>query len=516
MSVYHGGSAPFPEQTPEFLVKTSNSGICFSGGGTRSLSACMGQMRALHKLDILENARYISCVSGGSWASAAYTYYQSGPKDDDALLGEDPTLEEMQSWTCEHWKNSLKKPSLGYPATADFAQSLTQYLERSPHDLAWIDAVRDTYFKPYGLDQLCYFSDHDEVVHEIISENADVQPDWQASDFNQPRKNRPYLIINATLLWPIEALDKVNRVLIQFTPQYVGHACLQYLEEKNVFEKTTTQVIGGGFLDTFAFQSSGPNAISDDWLEMPIPEQPFSLWHASGISSSAYGYDAAEIDFKTMIPQVDYWAVSEVESSQSVVAPHYISDGGNLENLGIMALLQRQVETIVVFENTPVPIHKNKSGHITVDTVVTSLFGVDNDDFPRNQVFNADELAPLLETLWQARMSGNLCMAQTQHITLQNDWFGIKPYSVKILWVYNSPVDLWATQLSQSVQEDISQGVQGKGALAHFPNYKTLDEDDFLSIRLTAYQVSMISNMFSWSIQKNADIFREFLPAAIK
>lgn len=60
----------FPEQTTDFLASTTNCGICFSGGGTRAMSAAMGQMRGLNNLGVLKNARYISCVSGGSWASA--------------------------------------------------------------------------------------------------------------------------------------------------------------------------------------------------------------------------------------------------------------------------------------------------------------------------------------------------------------------------------------------------------------------------------------------------------------
>ena len=58
----------FPETTPELLSRTNNCGICFSGGGTRSMAATMGQLRALHKLGLLAKARYISSVSGGSWA----------------------------------------------------------------------------------------------------------------------------------------------------------------------------------------------------------------------------------------------------------------------------------------------------------------------------------------------------------------------------------------------------------------------------------------------------------------
>src|SRR4051794_17191246 len=64
---------------------TTNTGLCFSGGGSRALSAAMGQMRGLRELGLLSRARYISCVSGGSWASTAYTFLPSFITDDDFL-----------------------------------------------------------------------------------------------------------------------------------------------------------------------------------------------------------------------------------------------------------------------------------------------------------------------------------------------------------------------------------------------------------------------------------------------
>jgi len=70
-----------------------NTGVCFSGGGTRALAATMGQLRGLDHLRLIEGIDYISCVSGGSWAAVPYTYYHTkssggaGPVDDASLLG---------------------------------------------------------------------------------------------------------------------------------------------------------------------------------------------------------------------------------------------------------------------------------------------------------------------------------------------------------------------------------------------------------------------------------------------
>ena len=66
-----GGSLEeqFPELALPAYQKRKNVGLCFSGGGTRAMVMAMGQMRALHQQERLMSARYISCVSGGSWAS---------------------------------------------------------------------------------------------------------------------------------------------------------------------------------------------------------------------------------------------------------------------------------------------------------------------------------------------------------------------------------------------------------------------------------------------------------------
>src|SRR5688500_12234892 len=75
----------WPEQE-EAGVKP-NLGICFPGGGTRALCATMGQLRGLLSFDFLKSVDYISCVSGGSWASSAFSYYRAGAANDTEFLG---------------------------------------------------------------------------------------------------------------------------------------------------------------------------------------------------------------------------------------------------------------------------------------------------------------------------------------------------------------------------------------------------------------------------------------------
>ncbi len=61
-----------------------------SGGGTRAMVCATGQLQALRKIGVLDSVGYVgylSCVSGGSWASVPFTYYNAGAANDDELLG---------------------------------------------------------------------------------------------------------------------------------------------------------------------------------------------------------------------------------------------------------------------------------------------------------------------------------------------------------------------------------------------------------------------------------------------
>jgi hypothetical protein len=69
----------------------ANIALCFSGGGSRALSCALGQMLGLSKLTaangqtLLERARYISSVSGGTWASLLYCFRPESISDAEFL-----------------------------------------------------------------------------------------------------------------------------------------------------------------------------------------------------------------------------------------------------------------------------------------------------------------------------------------------------------------------------------------------------------------------------------------------
>jgi len=53
-----------------------NIAVCFSGGGSRALTCAWGQLIGLTGTQLINKVRYISSVSGGTWASSVYTFFE--------------------------------------------------------------------------------------------------------------------------------------------------------------------------------------------------------------------------------------------------------------------------------------------------------------------------------------------------------------------------------------------------------------------------------------------------------
>ena len=83
-------------------VTPGNVGVSLSGGGSRALTAGMGQLRALNKLaangqSLLAQVKGLSTVSGGSWIGVPFIYLPPGSPSDTAYLG--PWIEDQSTLT---------------------------------------------------------------------------------------------------------------------------------------------------------------------------------------------------------------------------------------------------------------------------------------------------------------------------------------------------------------------------------------------------------------------------------
>ena len=69
-----GSLGLWPELELDVIASRPNAGIAFSGGGSRSFTVSLSYMAALRELGLMDKFRYMTGISGGSWATTVYAY----------------------------------------------------------------------------------------------------------------------------------------------------------------------------------------------------------------------------------------------------------------------------------------------------------------------------------------------------------------------------------------------------------------------------------------------------------
>ena len=201
------------EPTPEVLALTSGfgppwAGVCISGGGSRSLSAAMGELRALAALGLLPKIGWLSTVSGGTWASTLFNW---APEiySDATLLGPlelDPANLRWESGSPADDLAQLDPHAIGSVATRLgleelLAKAIELYHAGVGVGELWPRAIGELVLAPFGLgDQPSrYFTWTDWwLAHAILAHNPGLSP----LDFVTTRPQRPYLVTHSTLFYP--------------------------------------------------------------------------------------------------------------------------------------------------------------------------------------------------------------------------------------------------------------------------------------------------------------------------
>lgn len=527
-----GTSYTWPEQ--QAGVGTA-FGICFPGGGTRAMCAAMGQLRGMIAAGILNsgssNPDYISCVSGGSWAAAAWTYYTGNISDDD-FLGT-PIDPAAITWS---GLGTLSDTNLGSGALQNLGDALDNaHKAMVPNDLLWASAVGQVFFSRYGLYTLnspAYFSFDATTVQDIVNAN----PSLSGATFHTVRSsssyNIPYLLINATLDGPTVSApyNPDPLVMITYSPLYCGVPFQQTIKYPLTSNPGTDRLalVGGGFIEPFAWGSTQPSSsgASNGTTSVGAPDTPFELVNASGTSSSAFAETFEKIKLLgSLLPEETYWP-PQASGDQTAAQTFEFGDGGNLENYGLIPLLMRGVKKVILFVNTEVSLNLDydpTSGSATskdIDPNLPVLFGIPvtsggNPAATVNQVFETSDYAPLVQALQAAKKTGDAIIVSSTHTIQQNDWWGIPANfgTIEILWVYLDQVSAWQSQLTDSmVISELNKG--DFGAFPRFPNYLTVDENkippDSLT-ELTAVQVNLLADLTCWVVRNYSSSFTTFI-----
>ena len=587
----------FPEQVTG-AVSNPKTGVCFSGGGTRSLTACLGQLRALTSRGIFDDVGYLSCVSGGSWAATAFTYNPTGA--DEELLGkvvqpQDLTFAEIRS------SEASVMGKLGQTALNSGFDRAEQLWDQSFQDnLLWYEVVGEFFFKPFGLynpitsdkatkpEAQNYFSFKSENVGDIRERNPSLA-DAKFFTVRQAAKGvsrRPYLIANATLLGPQGLPNRPNfYVGLELTPIYVGAPHIFQLDYPTSTPNLTKIIdLGGGFLETFAFGTVAPAKLpaactkgtqgdGSQCVDLVPAKRHFNMVEASAMSSAFYAQALATYLNDTGFTMVrDVWPVvaAPIQADEEPEAPggalptqkdYFIGDGGLLENFGIVSLLLRGVEKIVVFVNTSTVLDQHYDGKTAptasqIDSVLTQLFGQalanGSNPYPLDHVFetkagkadgkNYDGFTEVVQGLVAAKNRDKAGPGEWAGVTSLNtlrtvansNWGLPGGDNVEVLWVYLDRVKEWENLLPTTADPDplyswgrpwtFGQYIEygnGQGKendfgfhyepVPFFPNYSLAFENNDVEpdFQLTPFQVNLMSNLTWWVVDKNDGMLKE-------
>lgn len=509
---------------------TALVGVCFSGGGSRSLSATLGQLRGLDFLGLLDKTLFISSVSGGSWASTLYTFLPKTITDND-FLGEVVPDPNRLWWIPFNYKadsanlNYLTPNNMGnVPSRLGFLQDIEQLVKLKEtyhyqmHEL-WVRLIGKQVFEPFGLSSVIEDKSNPAYGHpakfyslnSIYVEKAILarNPQLTLNDFYLTERKRPFLIVNTSMFKD----NQKGAELLPVESTAVGCGIRQSFPGGGI----NGMDIGGGLVQPLGFGGTHVSPLSGNAISVEVPYR-FSLSDISGLSSAAFAeaIEARFPAFNGLIPQYNYYPVNGAGEAKNPSTPYMFADGGNLENTGIMALLARNLSRIVVFINCQDEIEE-KSTHlgkvISVDSQLPPLFGymplegdngyqkygeipppINAKPFSHNMVFPSSSFQDLLNNLWKAKQSGGPVMYLQRNLqVLENDKFNIRGnYNADVLWVYNSMPQKWWSQLSLPLRAELDGDFVQFG---DFPHYNTI-----LQLKLSPAQVNLLAHMHCWNI----------------
>jgi len=305
---------------------------------------------------------------------------------------------------------------------------------------------------------------------------------------------------------------------------------------KNFNRELTNVLVGGGFVESFAFGGSwksldvqGSNQAS--FAEIRSAPTPFSLGHAVGISSAQFADEASMYGFSQILnPRISYAGIADGNLEQQATRLFQFGDGGTLENTGVVAMVQSGANKLVSLINTWAPLANTSdldlcnippgtdlsrptSGAASSD--LGALFGFAtgaavNEYIANNHIFASEQYGPLLCKLQTLRDAGRPAIVAQNLTTVNNTWWNIPAgRDVEILCVYLERIADFTDQLPEDTRAEIAKGDQG--TLRNYPFFDTLLQNPPELIALTMSQANLLGSHFEFAVTQTADLFKGFL-----
>jgi predicted acylesterase/phospholipase RssA len=543
---YWSSAAPnldaFPERQLDPPLPGADLAVAFSGGGTRSASASIGQLRGLLQNGWIDRVKYVTGVSGGSWAAVPFTYYP-GERLSDLLGTFDADLKKIDLVDFEKRPNgslALQVTKSGLAASG--VEEAFQFLpdqKQGEIDLARIRSVgtmlRDGIRKVRGRDLPDASRQNKTYAHilgqifidPLVKDGNRMPYGWTRNavlditevshqpqmDFQQVPDKRPFLIVGGTIVWMRPGFVYPRLIPIEYTPLYTG--------VRQQFGN-----LGGTYVMPWAYDREHVLVSGDRLLVDPAKVRMFTLADMIGSSGAA---PQLKLMLGESLPERARGPAMQAAGAFPSFRPFAIrdgqfvapagelahGDGGFTDNLGLMPLLARQVRHVIAFVNSNKTYTQNEQLQSYFFPLSTQS---GSGDKTMNAVFPKAKYRELLDGLDEVTKAGGPAIfCQTMTVT-RNELYNIAGYDgLRVCWVYNHAANHWREALPDQLKTWLGDPKNGgRKDLQRFPYYATFEENKPYVIKLNALQVNLLANLAAWSItseEGKARILDAFGPA---
>ncbi|WP_319239230.1 patatin-like phospholipase family protein [uncultured Propionivibrio sp.] len=288
-------------------------GLTMSGGGIRSAAFHQGLLAGLHSVrmkehTLLEHIDYISSVSGGSWANG---FYWSNGADDDQVFR---CLDDLAA-------TGAAAPGCSGPLAGLRDRQVLRWAPINEdgrieeRKLMWEEDIVESYLGD------CNFTFGERNPNDIKRKCAEKS------------HQRPYPIFNSTHSATKEASSH-EQFPFESTPDYQGSL---------IDDESTGFFLRSG--DTrFLWQHiNWQRSIFGGERDIPGSTLSLMLAHSSGVVGAGAPF-LLQYDFRLRFREDD-GSKAAIVGTRPV---YHLTDGGKSDNLGLLPLLERGVDTIVV------------------------------------------------------------------------------------------------------------------------------------------------------------------------
>lgn len=296
-------------------VSTSGVGICFSGGGSRAMSAAMGQLQALEQMtsgstSLLDQVTAMSTVSGGGWIGIPFTYLPSSFTDTQFLGTYTPPgslTEDILGTSGSGWIGGQISSGFSLPDLA--TQAIYLDLHGVPASMLWQTLMGIHLLGPYGLFPgapgnylpSTLFSQDAATLQSVVTGPNPALSDVPAYLVAQVSgQNRPYLLSICSMFVTLPDGGPNNSAVRLLAPVQCTPVLTGMLPTPQGAVDANGQPVGGGAVASFAFNSTF-DSLSGSTATITQSRQ-WSLMDILGSSSAAF---AAALE-----SQVKDWARS--------------------------------------------------------------------------------------------------------------------------------------------------------------------------------------------------------------